>query len=232
TRPNVAIILNLITLLDECPLSRYSPSYQASYKISGIQKVLFGLYGGCTQRNNGNSYAYYCVVSFRHPGTFEGTKFLLVMHTVGLITSLMLLCIGIYARSHVVNKRKTWVFALFSSLIVFLAMAGQIDHFIKLQYWLDEYGPELQLGAGGLSLVTISLIFSLLSALAFYKGDQAVSKEGSDINGSNDNENINTVMINQQNPVPQQFQIPQTYLNPQSDTNNQPYSSTNYQPVV
>ncbi|CAJ0627039.1 840_t:CDS:2 [Entrophospora sp. SA101] len=150
----------------------------------------------------------------------------------GLITSLMLLCIGIYARSHVVNKRKTWVFALFSSLIVFLAMAGQIDHFIKLQYWLDEYGPELQLGAGGLSLVTISLIFSLLSALAFYKGDQAVSKEGSDINGSNDNENINTVMINQQNPVPQQFQIPQTYLNPQSDTNNQPYSSTNYQPVV
>nr|CAG8541939.1 7227_t:CDS:2 [Entrophospora candida] len=127
----------------------------------------------------------------------------------GLITSLMLLCIGIYARSHVVNKRVTWVFALF-----------------------NEYGPELQLGAGGLSLVTISLIFSLLSALAFYKGDQAVSKEGSDINSSNDNENINTVMTNQQKPVPQQFQIPQSYLNPQSDTNNQPYSSTNYQPVV
>nr|CAG8541958.1 7228_t:CDS:2 [Entrophospora candida]CAG8574522.1 2913_t:CDS:2 [Entrophospora candida] len=206
---------------------------------AGSGRRFFGIYGECTQFNNSDnylsfdSYTYYCVDSFTPSNIFDGTKFLLIMHAVGVITSLMLFCIGIYARRHVMNEGMAWIFALFSSFIVLLAMAGQIDMFLKLQYWFNDYnGKDLKLGAGGLSLVIMSLIFSLLSVLAFYKGHQAVSEGGGDINGSNDNENMNTVMTNQQKPVPQQFQIPQTYLNPQSDTNNQPYSSTNDQPVV
>nr|CAG8642744.1 10479_t:CDS:2 [Entrophospora candida] len=137
----------------------------------------------------------------------------------GVMTLLMLLCVGIYARSHIVNKGMTWIFALFSTLIILLAMAVQIDHFLKLQGWFSQYNEAtLKLGASGFSLVIISLIFSLLSVLAFYKGDQAVS-EG---------ENMNTIM----KPVPQQSQsysnsqssqFPQSYSNTQSDTNNQPY---------
>ncbi|CAH1766866.1 1790_t:CDS:1 [Entrophospora sp. SA101] len=111
-------------------------------------------------------------------------------------------------------------------------MSGQIDVFLKLQNWLSQQNSSgtLKLGDGGFSLVMISLIFSLLSVFAFYKGNQVVSEGGNDTNGSNDNENMNTVMTNQQNPVPQQFQIAQSYSN--SDTNNQPYISTNDQPAV
>nr|CAG8669564.1 12664_t:CDS:2 [Entrophospora candida] len=207
----------------------------------GSGKRLFGIYGECTQLNKSNSnddhsfnsYKYYCVDSFTPSNIFDGTKFLLIMHAVGVITSLRLLYIGIYARSHVVNEGMTWVFALFNSFIILLAMSGQIDMFLKLQNWFNDYnGKDLKLEAGAFGLVIISLIFSLLSVFAFYKGNQAVSEGGGDINGSNDNENMNTVMTNQQKPVHQQFQIPQSYSNTQSDTNNQPYLSTNYQPAI
>nr|CAG8624623.1 14145_t:CDS:2 [Entrophospora candida] len=214
--------------------------YIASYGDHEDGKRLFGIYGECTQfyskSNDFTVYEYQCENNFEHSNIFDGTKFLLIMHAIGAITSFMLLYIGIYARnhvhSHVVNKSMTWVFALFNSLIVLLAMSGQIDMFSKLQDWFKDNASPLKFGDGGLSPVITSLIFSLLSVLAFYKGDQAVSEGGGDINGSNDNENMNTVMTNQQKPVPQQSQIPQSYLNPQSDTDHQPYLSTNDQPVV
>ncbi|CAJ0769120.1 14688_t:CDS:2, partial [Entrophospora sp. SA101] len=92
-----------------------------------------------------------CESNFESLNIFGGTNFLLVMHTIGLLTSLMLLYIGIKARSHVVNKRKTWVFALFNSLIILLAMSGQIDVFLKLQNWLSQQNSSgtLKLGDGG-----------------------------------------------------------------------------------
>nr|CAG8649018.1 12674_t:CDS:2 [Entrophospora candida] len=212
--------------------------YIVSYTSSDGEKRLLGIYGECTQfysksKNDRDFtvYEYECENNFESSNIFDGTKFLLIMHAIGVITSLMLLCIGIYARSHVVNKNMTWVFALFSSLIILLALAGQIDMFLKLENWFNDASP-LKFGDGGFSFVMISLISSLLSVFAFYKGNQVASEGGGDINGSNDNENMNTVMTNQQKPVPQQSQIPQSYLNPQSDTDHQPYLSTNDQPVV
>nr|CAG8624589.1 14143_t:CDS:2 [Entrophospora candida] len=235
------LCLLLVNLGTPIIKSIYITIYENSHQSYELRTRLFGIYGECTQfysdsNSNGDFtiYEYYCVDNFTPSNFFDGTKFLLIMHAIGVITSLMLLCIGIYARSHVVNKIMTWVFALFSSLIILLALAGQIDMFLKLQDWFNkkESYATLQLGASGFNLVIISFIFSLLSVLAFYKGDQVVSEAGDDINGSNDNENMNTVMTNQQKPVPQQSQIPQSYLNPQSDTNHQPYLSTNNQPVV
>ncbi|CAJ0827041.1 5780_t:CDS:2 [Entrophospora sp. SA101] len=73
------------------------------------------------------------------------------------------------------------------------AMTGQIDMFSKLENWFKDNALPLKFGDGGFSLVMISLIFSLLSVFAFYKGNQVVSEGGGDINGSNDNENMNTL---------------------------------------
>nr|CAG8650283.1 14998_t:CDS:2 [Entrophospora candida] len=122
------------------------------------------------------------------------------MHAIGVITSFILFCIGIYARhGHIKYKRVTWVFALFSSFVILLAMGGQIDLFLKAKYTVEHppfHGGTTKLGASGFTLVVIPLVFSFLSVFAFYIGGQSTT-EGGGIDRSNGNGNMGTGITKQ-----------------------------------
>nr|CAG8506670.1 7233_t:CDS:10 [Entrophospora candida] len=176
----------------------------AEGSVAGLirEKIIFGIYGACLQSDTKK-----CTKSGLDDDFYisnGSTKFLLSMHAIGVITSFILFCIGIYARhGHIKHKGVTRAFVLFSSFVILLAMGGQIDLYLKIDYDynMSPSSGTTKFGVIGFALVIISLVFSFLSIPAFYIGGQ-VATEGSGIDCSNSNRNMSIGMVNQP-PAPQ-----------------------------
>nr|CAG8638436.1 3712_t:CDS:2 [Entrophospora candida] len=186
-----AAILSFISFLSLLLLNFGTPTiesiYIASVEVSSGnlkgQKIIFGLYGACLQatmmdtksrctNSNDGLDSDYIISNTR-------TKFLLSMHAVGVVTSFILFCMGLYIRhGQTIYKRVTWIFALFSSFIILLAMGGQIDLYLQVKNDTPIHGISTTLGASGFLLVVVPLILSILSIFIFYIGEHAVIKEG------------------------------------------------------
>ncbi|CAJ0758058.1 17038_t:CDS:2, partial [Entrophospora sp. SA101] len=177
----------------------------AEGSVAGLirEKIIFGIYGACLQSDTKK-----CTKSGLDDDFYisnGSTKFLLSMHAIGVITSFILFCIGIYARhGHIKHKGVTRAFVLFSSFVILLAMGGQIDLYLKIDYDynMSPSSGTTKFGVIGFALVIISLVFSFLSIPAFYIGGQ-VATEGSGIDCSNNsNRNMSIGMVNRP-PAPQ-----------------------------
>ncbi|CAJ0890361.1 167_t:CDS:2 [Entrophospora sp. SA101] len=105
----------------------------------------------------------------------KSTKLLLSMYTIGAMTSfvLILLCI----RNHMTNRSPALIFALSNSLIILLAIGGQIDLFLKINNFYPitdgQYGLTKKFGSNGFVIGIVSLLFSFLTAFSLYLRRQA-----------------------------------------------------------
>jgi len=225
-------------------------TYELKIGKTVSSKMVFGPYGFCQDgtKLTAQSSALDCrsySESYLYNFSTGGTKFLLAMHAIGVITSFMLFAIGIYSRNNAAlvykYKRATWAAGIFNSFIVFLAMVGQIDFYLTLKRLLNIFSLEtitskggVTLGAGGFILVFMAFIVSLLSTLAFYVGEQQAAI--GETNGSSYNEyegNMSTGMANQPLQSYSTTQTPQHYSNnqshpPQPYSNNQPHPPQHY----
>ncbi|CAJ0627029.1 4723_t:CDS:2 [Entrophospora sp. SA101] len=166
-------------------------------------KIIFGIYGACAKFSGSivtSGCANIGLVS-SNDNRNVGTKFLLSMHAVGVVTSFMLFYIGMYT-----------------------PMGGQIDNYLKIKNDADVFGTTT-IGTSGFILVILPLLFSFISIFAFYMGDQAAG-EGGSINGPG-----NMAAINNQSPVhpyQQPFnQPPVPHYNDQQSS-PPPYTSPQY----
>lgn len=191
-------------------------SVEIKLKYSSTEKIIFGVYGVCAKIYSSYASTNNKCASLGLDNTYDdrngSTKFLLSMHAIGVITSFMLFSVGMYARTNPIPKKVSWIFALFSSFIILLAIGGQIDNYLKIKEAVDDDYITTSIGASGLVPVILALICSLISISAFYTGDQATAN----INGPE-----NTATIINQPPVAQ-YQQPINQP-PVSQYGNQPF---------